>query len=299
MKYPNIREEELKNKVGQDFFAAFDTTKIVGNIDFCVTHKVKNAKQEKLFENDSLLWAEAKKGTYDMLTMITQLVLTIGKARTFDRYLPPSFLGAFDSQKMGFVPYNAIMDVFSMNDFNWNVTPSNHETKEFKLIKERIEANLHKNHYVYDFIKDERELQFFIKNNIAKATESGKILIDKNNFVPIYLRWLDQVKPQINLDWEDVKKNNIFDRDFYLADLFVDDKGTAAIEDDTPMSDNLFVVFRNSHYEILNKNLDVCSNLEVTLLLSKIKVSMNNFGKNTNDHPLKNFNNIYCIVKIY
>jgi hypothetical protein len=34
MKYPNIREEELKNKVGQDFFADFDTTKIVGNIDF-------------------------------------------------------------------------------------------------------------------------------------------------------------------------------------------------------------------------------------------------------------------------
>ena len=37
MKYPNIREEELKNKVGQDFFTNFDTTKIVGNIDFCVT----------------------------------------------------------------------------------------------------------------------------------------------------------------------------------------------------------------------------------------------------------------------
>jgi hypothetical protein len=28
MKYSNIREEELKNKVGKDFFSNFDTTEI-------------------------------------------------------------------------------------------------------------------------------------------------------------------------------------------------------------------------------------------------------------------------------
>lgn len=28
-----LREEELKNKVAQDYFSAFDTTKIIGNID--------------------------------------------------------------------------------------------------------------------------------------------------------------------------------------------------------------------------------------------------------------------------
>lgn len=263
MKYQNIREEELKNKVGQDFFANFDTTKIVGNIDFCVTHKSKSNNQEQLFDHHSLLWAEAKRGTFDMLTMITQLVLTIGKARTFDKFLPPAFLGAFDSQNIGFVPYNAIMEVFSMNDFNWNVTPSNHETKEFKLIKERIEKSFQKNHYVYNFIKNESELQFFIKNNIAKATESGKILIDKNNFVPIYLRWLDQVKPCINFDWAEGRKQNILDSDFYLADLFVDDKGTTEIDDDTPLNDNLFVVFRNSHYEIAKENLKSLFNASI------------------------------------
>jgi hypothetical protein len=52
MRYQNIREEELKNKVGSDFFSNFDTTKILGNIDFCVTHKSKNSKQNLLFEND-------------------------------------------------------------------------------------------------------------------------------------------------------------------------------------------------------------------------------------------------------
>lgn len=255
MKYKNIREEELKNKVGQDFFADFDTTKIVGNIDFCVALKNKKVKQTLLFENESLLWAEAKRGTYDLYTMFAQLVLTIGKARTYDKFLPPSFLGAFDSQKIAFVSYNSIMDVFSMNDFNWNVTPSNHETKEFKIIKECIEKALQQNHYLYDFQKNESELHFFVKNNIAKATEAGKITIDKNNFVPIYLRWLDQVKPAINFDWLEGRKQNILDSDFYLADLFVDDKGTSAIDDDTPLSDNLFVVFRNSHYEIAKENL--------------------------------------------
>jgi hypothetical protein len=38
MKYANIREEELKNKVSQDYFTDFDTTKIIGNIDFCVSN---------------------------------------------------------------------------------------------------------------------------------------------------------------------------------------------------------------------------------------------------------------------
>ena len=263
MKYQNIREEELKNKVGQDFFSDFDTTKIVGNIDFCVVFKNKNTNQKLLFEHDSLLWAEAKRGDFNVITMFTQLVLTIGKARTFDKFLPPTFLGAFDSKKIAFVPYNTIVDVFTMNDFNWNVTPSNHETKEFKLIRERIEKSLHQNHYIYDFLKDERELKFFIKNNIAKATEAGKILIDKNNFVPIYLRWLDQVKPCINFDWTEGRKQNILDSDFYLADLFVDDKGTSQMNDDTPVSDNLFVVFRNSHYEIAKENLKSLFNASI------------------------------------
>lgn len=36
MAYGNICEEELKNKVAQDYFADYDTTRIIGKIDFCV-----------------------------------------------------------------------------------------------------------------------------------------------------------------------------------------------------------------------------------------------------------------------
>ena len=77
MKYKNIREEEIKNKVGQDFFADFDTTKIIGNVDFCATIKNKNPKQNTLFEAHSLLWAEAKTGDFDIFAMLICYYLVI------------------------------------------------------------------------------------------------------------------------------------------------------------------------------------------------------------------------------
>ena len=48
MTYFNIREEELKNKVAQDYFGVFDCTRIIGNIDFCVTLPAPNKKKESL-----------------------------------------------------------------------------------------------------------------------------------------------------------------------------------------------------------------------------------------------------------
>ncbi|PIE99151.1 MAG: hypothetical protein CR988_00125 [Treponema sp.] len=250
MKYNNIREEELKNKVGQDWFKQFDTTEILGNIDFTVL-----PKQDNLFGRIPLLWAEAKTGNFDIPVMFAQLILTIGKARTFDSTLPPAFLGAFDFKKIAFVDYINIQDIFLYNDFNWNVKPSNHETKEFKLIKERIESLLKVKTYIFDYQKDEKELKAFIKNNVAKATTKNKIKIDKNNFIPIYLRWVKFIKPIIDVDWEELKKNNILDSDFYLADLFVDDKCTQTIEDDLTVRDNLFVVFYNQGYKIAKENI--------------------------------------------
>ncbi len=109
MKYQNIREEELKNRVAQDYFWLYDCSKIIGNVDFCVS---MYQSQKELFEQESLLWAEAKKGSSDIYKSIVQLILTIGKARTFDKFLPPAFLGAFDGEKIAFIPYNDIHEVF-------------------------------------------------------------------------------------------------------------------------------------------------------------------------------------------
>nr|MBP6585687.1 hypothetical protein [Flavobacterium sp.] len=281
MRYQNIREEELKNKVGADWFKQFDTTEILGNIDFTVF-----PQQDNLFGRTPLLWAEAKTGNFDVATMFVQLILTIGKARTFDKTMPPAFLGAFDFKKIAFVPYINVQDIFYLNDFNWNVTPSNHETKEFQLIKQRIEATLKQNTYVYDYQKDEKELQAFIKNNVAKATTTSKLKIDKNNFIPIYLRWLEIIKPIIDVNWDDLKKANILDSDFYLADLFVDDKDTQNIEDDLSIRENLFVMFQSEGYKIAKENLKQMFDATIKL---KNKDTYLHFWKRYKRPPLKEF----------
>ena len=67
MKYQNIREEELKNKVAQDYFWIYDCSKIIGNVDFSVCLP---QIQEGLFEQESLLWGEAKKGSSDIYNSI-------------------------------------------------------------------------------------------------------------------------------------------------------------------------------------------------------------------------------------
>jgi hypothetical protein len=281
MKYKGIREEELKNKVGADWFKSFDTTEILGNIDFTVF-----PKQDNLFGRTPLLWAEAKTGDFDVTTMFVQLIITIGKARTFDKTLPPAFIGAFDFKKIAFVSYINVQDIFYLNDFNWNVTPSNHETKEFQLVKNRIESILKQNTYVYDYQKDEKELQTFINNNISKATETSKIKIDKNNFIPIYLRWLEFVKPIIDVNWDDLKKANILDSDFYLADLFVDDKDTQKIEDDLSIRDSLFVVFQNQGYKIAKENIKQMFDATINI---KVKETYQQFWKRYKRPPIKEF----------
>lgn len=243
MKYSNIREEELKNKVAHDYFPSYDCTKIIGNVDFCVSML---QKEKELFDQESLLWAEAKKGISDIYKSITQLILTIGKARTFDKHLPPPMLGAFDGEKIAFVPYSDIHEVFYINDFNWSVTPSDYSTKEFNLIHEKVRVSIDKNALLFHFINDDAELKKFIKSNFIEGKISlTKTKIDKNNFMVIYNKWLQTVKPSIAVDWELAKKSGIIDGDFYLADLLSNENNT--------LKEKLYVLLRKDHYELDRK----------------------------------------------
>ncbi len=240
MKYQNIREEELKNKVAQDYFWIYDCSKIIGNVDFCVC---MHQSQKELFELDSLLWAEAKKGSSDIYNSIVQLILTIGKARTFDKFLPPAMLGAFDGEKIAFIPYNDIHEVFYINDFNWNVTPSNYSTKEFKLIHEKIKTIIEGKALLFNFLRDDRELKKFIKANfIVGKFGLTKTKIDKNNFMVIYNKWLQSVKPTIAVKWENAKKIGLIDGDFYLADLLS--------YDNLSLKEKLYIFLKKDHYEM-------------------------------------------------
>lgn len=245
MKYQDIREEEVKNKVADDYFWKYDTTKIIGNVDFCVC---MYQSQIELFEREFLLWAEAKKGSSDIYKSIVQLILTIGKARTFDQYLPPAMLGAFDGEKIAFIPYNEIHDIFYINDFNWNITPSDYETKDFKIVFEKVKSIIDQKTLLFYYEKDDKELKKFIKNNfIIGKFGLTKTKIDKNNFMVIYNKWLQAVKPSIAVSWEIAKKNGIIDGDFYLADLLSEDNNT--------LKEKLFVVLKKDHYEF-DRNID-------------------------------------------
>lgn len=237
--YTNIQEEELKNKVAHDYFADYDTTPIIGKIDFCVAVPPNGSEQ---FETESLLWAEAKAGTKkDIYESFVQLILTIGRARTFNQYLPPAFLGAFDAEKIAFLPYTNVIDVFYQNDFNWNVAPSDHETKEFKQLYAQVKTDIERDLLLYRFGSDDKELHRFIRTNfVVGKTRLSKIRINRNNFTHIYQKWVKEVKPTIAVDWEVAKKEGLIDADFYLADILS--------EHNVSLREKLFVLLRSDRY---------------------------------------------------
>lgn len=234
-----IREEELKNKLRQDYFKAYDSTPILGDIDFAVAVPVEAGQRE---ETEYLLWAESKKGTQaDIYESFVQLVLTIGKARTIDHHLPPAFLGAFDAEKIAFVPFNTVLDVFYQNDFNWKVAPSDHTTKEFRQLLSLVKASIDNDLMLYRFGADDRELHRFIRQNfIVGKSRLTKIRINKNNFTAIYQKWLAEVKPTIGVDWNAAKEEGLIDADFYLADILS--------EHNVSLKEKLFVLLRCDRY---------------------------------------------------
>ena len=243
MKYPKLQEETLKNRVAQDFFDGFDCSEVIENIDFTV--KNKNG-----FLNTYFLWAEAKVGVTDICEMLTQLILTIGKARTFDKITPPPFLGCFDRAKIAFIPYHSIQEIFYQNDFNWKITPSNNKTREFKLVHTLVNTILTETPTcLFNFAKDEKELEYFIRKNfVVGRTDTTKVPIDKNNFIAIYIKWLETVRPTIQIDWDKAKKSGIIDGDFYLADLL-------SLENKT-LKEKLFVLLKSDYYELVKYRND-------------------------------------------
>jgi len=241
-KYPrSAREEEVKASVAKHWFDEYDTTKFIGNIDFAVAEPETS---QVTFMRKWLLWAEAKKGTsYDIDDSFVQLILTIGHDKTSEREIPPRFLGVFDAGRVAFLPFHEIHDVFNMNDFNWNVAPSNHKTREFLLLKKRVSGILASGKLTFDYIEDESELRKFIRKNFARTAGSDvtKIQITKNNFTHIYHKWRAAVKPTIAFSkWDEAKKKGIIDADFFLADLLS--------QENSSIQKSLNVLLHDDHY---------------------------------------------------
>lgn len=243
MAYPhNIREEELKNLIARDWFSAYNTAHILGDIDFSVAMPTEDTNAETEF----LLWAEAKKGSKPVEESFAQLILTIGKAKTYESHLPPKFIGAFDADRIVFIPYSDIQEIFYKNDFNWNITPSDHSTKEFHEALELVKKIFTKSMYSFDYENGKKDLARFIRSNFVLGKKKiSRIRISKNNFVVIYQKWLKTVKPTIAVDWEEAKKHGVFDSDFYLADILSKKNKT--------IQDKLHVLLRETYYELDRK----------------------------------------------
>lgn len=244
----SMLEETLKIQIRDDYFSSFRMTQI-GRIDFAISKANTKGGSLDLFDNfdQYFLWAEAKKGAnHDIYESFVQLILTIGRERTFEKYLPPIFIGAFDAEKIAFVDYSVVANVFIKNDFNWNVTPSNHSTKEFKYLLELVKDELEDSSLIFNYESQDKELKAFIKNNFVVGRNNvRKIEITKNNFTSVYYKWLKEVKPSINIKWEIVKKAGLIDADFYLADLLS--------KNDETLKDALFVLLKTNHYEFGRK----------------------------------------------
>ena len=137
---------------------------------------------------------------------------------------------------------------FYLNDFNWSVAPSNHQSREFQLVLESVKSTLQSKTYLFYFERDDKELKTFIKNNfIIGKFGLSKTKIDKNNFLAVYNKWLESVKPTISVNWDIAKENGIIDGDFYLADLLSKENVT--------LKQKLFVLLKTNYYE-LDRRLD-------------------------------------------
>lgn len=238
------KEETLKAMIFHDYFdkAKFAYEPNIGNIDFVVTDAGLAA--DGLFKAH-YLWAEAKKGEVDEVSMMTQLVLTCKKTYDSGEFMPPPYLGCFDGKKIGFLPFHDILPIFAENDINWNAAPSNYLSDDFIKTRKKITKLLAKNFTVYDFDGDSAEIKSFIKNNFIPGASSTKSLITKNNFPHIYNRWVTEVKPTINISadrWQKYKREGVLDLDFFLADIMSRDGKT--------ITEKLNIILDNDNYKL-------------------------------------------------
>ncbi|GAA7619340.1 hypothetical protein HpBhutan199_13930 [Helicobacter pylori] len=233
----NLNEEPLKSQIKAEFFKDKKFLYSGDKIDFMLNYKHPNAILP-------ILWGEAKRGNFDDLDKaFTQLLLTIGKHRLHTHHTPP-YLCAFDAFRMEFIAFDdAITSFFYESSINFSITPSNHNTEGFKHALDAFKAKCKShNKFVFNFKTQSQECKEFIENNLNSSHLLNKIQIDKNNFFTIYQKWLEAVKPTIDIDWEVAKTKGILDADYYLADLLSDG--------DKTIIEKLQTILSSSYYKL-------------------------------------------------
>ncbi|MHB9294484.1 hypothetical protein PilKf_00204 [Pillotina sp. SPG140] len=243
-----LKEETLKGLVYKDYFDDFGYEPNIDNIDFVITDK---KSRDDLFSgapgsSTHYLWAEVKKGTHDICAMFTQLILTCKKTYEKGECLAPPWLGCFDEARIAFVPFYVLLPIFNETDFNWNTAPSNHETADFQKARGKVEKLIGAQVVIYNFGADDKDIKEFIKMhfNAGGGLVSIKIPITKDNFVQVFIKWVKEVKPYINIpkdEWIEFKQKGILDCDFYRADVMSEGGNT--------ITEKLKIILKNDNYK--------------------------------------------------
>lgn len=255
--YP--REEELKQRIGDEYFEGFDCATKLGDIDFAVSIKKESCDSDH--PTYYFLWAEAKREPQKHPEeSLVQLIFTIGKAKTNQRYYPPKYLAAFDPEKITFIEYNKVASIFRQIDFNWNVKPSDYSTKEFKQLWTIVHQAMYIDNgmipiYCFDFHSQGAELKTFIKTNFVTNSGDTRLMdITEDNVAFVFDDWCKTVKPTISVRWEDMKEIELYPIDFFLADML-------SVNNDTEkVRSTLSVLLKGDRYVFTKKTIRSITN---------------------------------------
>lgn len=243
--FTNVPSEfDLRLQVQNAFFAQYHCTIEDNRVDFVVA-----SNQKSLFQQ-SFLWAETKLGNTPLDTMFAQLLLTIKPLISSGEIFPPKFLGVFNKTEISFIEYHHILDIFNINDLNWNERPSGVSQKTVNTMAKYLTEKI-----TFQFATEENELKKFIEKNFIEETKSLiKLKVNKNNFIAIYNKWVKDVFPSILIKNEEaLKKAGILACDFFLADLISKNNQT--------ITDGLKIVLNYTRYEI-KVNVDLFNVVE-------------------------------------
>jgi len=245
--YKHIKNEhQLRSLVFDDYFKSKDISweLEIEKIDFIVTEK-KSRKSKEGGAEKHYYWAETKSSVTEDYDMLTQLLLTIKKPYDKNEYIIPNYVGCFDTEKIIFVPTRLFLSIFKDNDVKWNIPPNDIKNEYFKKLKRKIIYELGQNKKevkIFQFGINDEEVKDFIKNNVIKGNVENKFEITDNNFDRVYLNWLEKVKPSLAVNWEEEKKNGLYDSHFYLADLL-------SIEN-LAIINKLLIILQTDHYKL-------------------------------------------------
>lgn len=148
------------------------------------------------------------------------------------------------------------------------------------MLYDLLHEQLKKEISLFDLRKDEKELRKFIRSNfkLGKQRTNG-INITKNNFIFVFQRWVEEVKPSIAVNWDDVPKTSIVD--FFYADLIS--------RNDYTLREELAVVLRGDKYRILQNILKGATQLFSEATFNDGKTAYNQFWNKYVRPPRKEY----------